>query len=75
MLREQIRRRHIQFIGEEANHEEESIARNLCHEEGCSYGNIEMTPEERALRQIPPGHADDPSVPDDEKARGNRERR
>jgi hypothetical protein len=45
-LRGRIETLHIEFVGEEANHKEASMAETVCKEEGCRYGNIEMTPDE-----------------------------
>lgn len=73
MLQEKIREHHIDFVGEEARHEEESIAEKIC-KESCRYCNIDMTPEQRALRKIHPGYNEDDTVSEAEKVRGNRER-
>lgn len=73
-VREAIRGRCIEFVGEEANHAEESIAEQVCQREGCRYANIEMPPTERMLRGIPAGYNENPNVAPGEKDRGNRER-
>ena len=74
LLREQVHERGIQFIGEEARYGDESIAERMCGQVNCRYKNIEMTTEERQRRNIPAGYYEDPNLPDDEKARCNRER-
>jgi hypothetical protein len=74
LLHELIQKHEINFVGEEANRTEESIAKDVCKEEGCCYVNIEMTAEERTLRKIPNQYNEDDALSDAEKARGNRER-
>jgi hypothetical protein len=74
LLRDEIRQRRIQFVGEEANHLEESIAKAVCAEEGCVYANIEMEPDERKSRGIPRDYNESKTLPQAEKDRLNRER-
>ena len=75
MLQTEIRERGIRFIGEEARHGEPTIAQKVCGFENCHYANIEMTPQERERRNIPPSYTDDRSnLPEAEKTRCNRER-
>lgn len=74
LLREHIQKNEITFVGEEANHAEESIAKWVCDEESCIYANIEMTAEERARHNIPTQYNESDTLSDAEKARGNRER-
>ena len=61
MLQTKVREHCIRFIGEEARHGEETIAQKVCDLESCHYANIDMTPVERELRNIPPGYADEGS--------------
>lgn len=74
VIREAVRSRGVGFVGEEANHREPSIAESVCNEEGCRYANVEMPPEERTRRGIPPGYNENDEIAADEKARWNRER-
>jgi hypothetical protein len=74
LLHELIQKHEIDFVGEEANRTEESIAREVCKEESCRYVNVEMTAEERTLRKIPNQYNEDHALSDAEKVRGNRER-
>ena len=75
LLRNQIRARRIEFIGEEARHGEETIAQRVCQQEGCRPAtNIDMTRAQREDRSIPPGYHEDTSMPQAEKDRCNRER-
>jgi hypothetical protein len=75
-IREAIRSNGVEFVGEEANHNhtEPSIVESVCNEEGCRYANIEMPPEERTRRRIPPGYNENDEIAADEKAGWNRER-
>jgi hypothetical protein len=75
LLREKIAEHGIQLVAEEANHGFESIAETLCKATTIRYFNIEMKPEERDRRRIPPGYQDEGStVSEEEKRRGNVER-
>lgn len=75
MLRTEIRERGIRFIGEETRHGEATIAQRICGVENCHYANIEMTPQERESRNIPPNYTDTRSNQSEaEKTRCNRER-
>ena len=75
MLQTEIRKRGIRFIGEEARHDEATIAQRMRGFENLQYANIEMTPQERESRNIPPNYADTrSSLSEAEKARCNRER-
>jgi hypothetical protein len=74
VIREAIRSHGVEFVGEEANHKEPSIAESVCNEEGCRYANMEMPPEERTRRGIPPGYNENDKIAADEKASWNRER-
>ena len=74
LVRETIQTCVIEFVGEEANHQEESIAEMVCKEEACRYSNIEMTPDERMLRKIPAGYNEDTALSEIEKTKGNRQR-
>ena len=73
LLREVIRKG-IDFVGEEANRTEDSIAQQICKEENCCYLNIEMTAEERTLRKIPNQYNEGDAFSKAEKAKGNLER-
>src|SRR2546425_10245834 len=74
LLREHVRERGVQFVGEETRYGENSIAQTVCGQEGCRHTNIDMTSEERGRRNIPPGYYEDADLPDVEKTRGNQER-
>jgi len=74
LLAELIREHLIQFVGEEANRNEASIAKGVCEEENCCYLNIEMTAEQRIQQSIPNQYNESKTISNDEKARGNRER-
>lgn len=74
MLHEQIQKHRIEFVGEETNRAQESIAQEVCRKQNCRYANIEMTTEERARCKILPGYNENPTVSESEKIRGNRER-
>lgn len=75
LLREQIHKRGIQFVGEEARHADDTVAQRVCQQEGCRRAeNIDMTPEERKARNIPPGYNEDVNLPNAEKDRCNKER-
>src|SRR5712692_5165794 len=74
LIRGHIRTRGVQFIGEETRYGEESIAQRVCGQEGCRHANVDMTPEERNHRNIPPGYYEDTNVAEGEKARCNQER-
>jgi len=74
VLREKIRERGIQFIGEEARYGDETIAEAIRGQANCRHVNIEMPPEERARRKIPAGYYEDPNLPEAEKTRCNHER-
>lgn len=65
--------RGVQFIAEEAHHGQETVIQRLCALNNWRYANIEMTPEERTARNIPPGYHEDQSLPETEKARCQRE--
>ena len=55
LLREQIRGRGVQFVGEEARHGEESVAQRVCQQAGLRpVTNIELNPEPRQGNKIPP---------------------
>jgi hypothetical protein len=71
-IREAIRSHGVEFVGEEANHREPSIAESVCNEEECRYANIEMPPEERTRRRIPPGYNERNEIAADEKTGWNR---
>ena len=73
-VRSKILERGAQFIAEEARHGQETVIQRLCTLNNWRYANIEMTPEERATGDIPPGYNEDQSLPDTEKARCHRER-
>lgn len=75
LLLQKIAERGIQLVSEEAKHGIESIAETLCRAKTIRYVNIEMKPEERDRRRIPPGYQDEGStVSEEEKRRGNVER-
>lgn len=73
-VKSKILERGVQFIGEEARHGQETVIQRLCGLNNWVYANIEMTPEERTARNIPPGYNEDQSLPRTEKARCHRER-
>jgi hypothetical protein len=73
-VREHIRKRGVQFVGEEARHGEETIAQRICQQEERRRENIDMTPDERKERNIPPGYYEDVSFSESEKTRCNQER-
>lgn len=75
LVQTQIRERNIEAVGEEARYGEETIAQKICELENCRYANIDMTPEERERRNIPPGYADEGSkICEAEISRCHRER-
>lgn len=74
LLRDYIRDRGVQFVGEEARYGQETIAQRVCQQERCRYANIDMTPQERESHNCPPGYNEDPGVPQAEKTRCNQER-
>jgi hypothetical protein len=75
LLRTEIQKRGVQLVAEEALHGEETVTGRVCQIEKCKYANVEMTPEERASRNIPAGYNEDiPNLSEDEKERCNRER-
>lgn len=73
-VRTKAQERGVQFIGEEALHGQEMVIQRLCVRDKWGYANIEMTPEERAARNIPPGYDEDQSLPEAERGRCNHER-
>jgi len=74
LVREHIRKRGVQFVGEEARYGEETVAHRVCQQEGCRRANIDMTPDERKARNIPPGYYENSEFSKIEKDRCNRER-
>jgi hypothetical protein len=74
LLGSNIAKRNARFVAEEARHGEESIAKRVCDSVNCRYLNVEMTPEERVVRNIPPGYEEDKSFPLADKDRCHRER-
>lgn len=75
LLQTEIRERRIEFVGEEARYDEETMAQRICELENWRYANIDMTPQERERRNIPPGYADEGSkLPEAEIIRCHRER-
>jgi hypothetical protein len=74
LLRRRIAERRVQFIGEETKHGEPSIAHEVCASAECRYANIEMHPDERALRKIPTNYESDPNVPPEQKASFHQQR-
>lgn len=75
LTRSKIREITATFVAEEARHGEETVTQRVCMQEGCRYANVEMTPEERAARNIPAGYNEDfPDMSADEKTRFNSER-
>ncbi len=74
LLREHVRERGVQFVGEETRYGEISIAQTVCGQEGCRHANIDMTSEERRRRNIPPGYYEDADLPEAEKTSCNQER-
>lgn len=44
------------LVAEEAKHGQENVAQGASNSVGCLYVNIEMPPEERTARCIPPGY-------------------
>lgn len=73
-VKSNILERGVQFIAEEARHGQETVIERLCGLNNWGYANIEMTPEERTARQIPPGYNEDQNLSETEKARCHRER-
>ena len=75
LVRSEIRQVAAEFLAEETRHGEESTTRQVCEQENCRYENVEMLPEEREARGIPPGYNEDfPDMPEVDKVRFNRER-
>ena len=64
----------VQFIGEETLHGQESVTQQLCTLNNWPYANIEMTPEGRRARNIPPDYQENQNLPETERARCQRER-
>jgi len=75
LLRDLIRGRRVQFVGEETRHDQESIAQRACELERCQYANVELTPVDRQRRRIPPDYTNPrrPYTPQ-QRAEWNRER-
>ncbi len=73
-LLEQVRVGRIQFVGEEKRHGEETVTERVCNQERCRHANIEMTPEERGARSIPPGYNEEDRFTQAEKDKWNQER-
>lgn len=73
-VRSKIVERSVQLMAEEARHGQETVIQRLCTLNKWRYANIEMTPEERAARNIPRGYHEDQSLPESERARCHRER-
>ena len=73
-VQSKILERGVQFIAEEARHGQETVIQRLCSLNNWRYANVEMTPEERTDRNIPPGYHEDQSLPETEKVRCHRER-
>jgi hypothetical protein len=74
MLIQHIRQRGVGFVGEEALHGEETIAERVCRLENCAHANIDMTPQERTGRGIPPGYDENDNLSEEERNRCHRER-
>jgi hypothetical protein len=74
LLQSNMSARATQLVAEEWRHGEESIAERICNRMEIRYANVEMTPEERRERQIPPGYNEDANYPATEKQRCNGER-
>jgi phosphoribosylformylglycinamidine (FGAM) synthase-like amidotransferase family enzyme len=73
-VRKTIQDRGVTFIGEEAEHGAESIAGRVANQEGRQWANIEMSPQMRQERQIPPDYKDNPKYSDEQRAAWNSER-
>jgi len=74
LLSAKIAEHDVKFVGEEAKHGQETVTQRCCDLERCRYANIEMTPEERLARKIPPDYEEDESMPRSEKSRFHLER-
>lgn len=74
LVRDEIRKRHVEFVGEEARHGDVSVVETVSGEEGTPYINIEMPPETRTQASIPTSYNEDSSVSDTDKTRWNRQR-
>jgi len=74
MLIQEIRQRGVDFVGEAAHYGEETIAARLCGLEHILYANIDMTPQERESRKIPPGQDDDPNLSEEDRNRCHHQR-
>jgi len=73
-VQESITAKAIQIIAEETKHGEESITQRVCASAKCRYANIEMTPDERKARGIPPGYNENSNTPANDRERWNQER-
>src|SRR6267143_382459 len=62
------------FVGEETKHGQDTVTRKRCELHGCRYANVEMVPEERSAREIPPGYEEDETMPRNDKSRFHLER-
>jgi len=69
-----IRDRCVLLVGEEARHDQSSIAAEVCAEARIAYMNIEMLPEQRRARGIMPGYERDANLTPEQKAQFHRER-
>jgi hypothetical protein len=53
LIRGLVTDRNADYIGEETEHGERSIAEDVCAEVGCGYANVELHPDQREKRGIP----------------------
>ena len=74
LLQQMITKNGVQIVGEETKHGVESIAKRVCDSEERRHTNIEMTPDERKEREIPPLYNENPETLPADRERWNRER-
>jgi hypothetical protein len=74
LLQETIAENGVQIVAEESRHGQETITMRVCESANCRYANIEMSPDERSVRGIPPGYNENLDTTPSDRERWNRER-
>ena len=74
LLQRTIDERAADFIGEEARHGWESIAKAVCEAKACRYTNIEIPPDERAAKNVPTDYESDASKTPEQKLEFHQQR-
>jgi hypothetical protein len=63
-----------QIVAEEAQHGLDTVTKRVCDRVKCRPANIEMPPDERTARGIPPAYNENPQTAPRDRERWNRER-